>query len=1000
MIRQCFLLAIALLVTSSVFAQRAQVTEYVKSNDDVYVEYMYSRIKENDKVLKDGPFSIITTLDMSDAQWRVNYFNINFTGSHNKGYVHGPISLDYARQIYNAKSGYSESRTCKIRGNFVNGVPNNNITLHYIINNEDLMKINATYKNGYLVGKYYIKSANYWDNYDDFEITGTFGSNGKLTGTWTIVKDEWDNEIQARIKYPEKRTYVNSFATVMPHYDQTLKTYAQQFVANKITADQLLEKGVIIKTEAHNFDTHLDLIVPVLVISWRNLGEYNFRCDSLHDNHQYLKYMTTLTDAGISAFKEYVASRTRMFEVSDILNYDASANVYYYQEDNYPDYEKYYTHPSDDGKVYFTKAQTEQILEAVNERIQQNVAIREEEERQRQLEEQKRKEAQLSSARRLVEKSLDNMVNRTLDEVYSNLSTYYSKSTLELFLPIESYKIENVEFCRDSYFEGVKVTVLLFHPKEVNVETGIVKTYGTVTSRAAFYVDSSNRLDYAKTFTNDNIEKIQIGWEQVNKLASSLNQLKADNRFIKNALESYDKLLSDTEKAQVSKLNVDYFRAEYTSVLNYNKAIQELLVESNGVKQVYANQVDIINAFTENFKGLDLEWKIKVANSNAEIEKYDWSSKFNSYLIPIKNRIDDFAQKRGEIKQLDAELKTLKDGAYVLSVYNKYYANVDISADSNFSTEKLDEVKKTQNGFKEILSAANAKGLSKAIKKAGLTDVNEMMSFAQNYTQSKTPQVEESAKEVAKEPVAKETVAKEQVAKEPIVKDMAVKEAKLSNPVEQKAKGYGQYIDLSGLWHPQDDGSGVSVNVNYIGGYRFNSHLFLGLGTGINMNGEKGKYTLHTSSADAQIFVTYFPHSFISIPIYLHFRADFGKAQNLWRPYMSVSAGYHMSVSPIASALSDNFWCDLEYATEGFWSMEEITNKKNKGLLADINFGINRKLSEKLGMYLGVGLKLEPREELGYARPITTESLDYISASSWSSSEVVCAAKLSIGFSF
>ena len=115
---------------------------------------------------------------------------------------------------------------------------------------------------------------------------------------------------------------------------------------------------------------------------------------------------------------------------------------------------------------------------------------------------------------------------------------------------------------------------------------------------------------------------------------------------------------------------------------------------------------------------------------------------------------------------------------------------------------------------------------------------------------------------------------------------------------------------------------------------------------------------------------------------------------------MSVSAGYHMSVSPIASALSDNFWCDLEYATEGFWSMEEITNKKNKGLLADINFGINRKLSEKLGMYLGVGLKLEPREELGYARPITTENLDYISASSWSSSEVVCAAKLSIGFSF
>lgn len=993
MIRQCFLLAIALLVTSSVFAQRAKKQEIILANNDTYAILEYSVINDNGNVVKDGPFSLTKFSNESNGEYYSYYADLKVNGSLSKELFHGPITYSYMYSVHSRK-GYISTKNIKFKGNFINGKPNGNFTQNFEWDNEAYSKMNVTYKNGNLVGKYYVFLLN------GFEATGNFTADGKMTGVWKVT--EWKKDkVLGDVLITENRTFVNSIATVLPHYDQTLKTYAQQYASKKITIEQLFEKGIVVKSVVHNLDDKVSRIAKnAYVLNWYQIGTVDFDCDDQHNKYQYLDYATTLTDAGISAFKEYVASRTRMFEVSDILNYDASANVYYYQEDNYPDYEKYYTHPSDDGKVYFTKAQTEQILEAVNERIQQNVAIREEEERQRQLEEQKRKEAQLSSARQLVEKSLDNMVNRTLDEVYSNLSTYYSKSTLELFLPIESYKIENVEFCRDSYFEGVKVTVLLFHPKEVNVETGIVKTYGTVTSRAAFYVDSSNRLDYAKTFTNDNIEKIQIGWEQVNKLASSLNQLKADNRFIKNALESYDKLLSDTEKAQVSKLNVDYFRAEYTSVLNYNKAIQELLVESNGVKQVYANQVDIINAFTENFKGLDLEWKIKVANSNAEIEKYDWSSKFNSYLIPIKNRIDDFAQKRGEIKQLDAELKTLKDGAYVLSVYNKYYANVDISADSNFSTEKLDEVKKTQNGFKEILSAANAKGLSKAIKKAGLTDVNEMMSFAQNYTQSKTPQVEESAKEVAKEPVAKETVAKEQVAKEPIVKEVAVKEAKLSNPVEQKAKGYGQYIDLSGLWHPQDDGSGVSVNVNYIGGYRFNSHLFLGLGTGINMNGEKGKYTLHTSSADAQIFVTYFPHSFISIPIYLHFRADFGKAQNLWRPYMSVSAGYHMSVSPIASALSDNFWCDLEYATEGFWSMEEITNKKNKGLLADINFGINRKLSEKLGMYLGVGLKLEPREELGYARPITTESLDYISASSWSSSEVVCAAKLSIGFSF
>ena len=270
------------------------------------------------------------------------------------------------------------------------------------------------------------------------------------------------------------------------------------------------------------------------------------------------------------------------------------------------------------------------------------------------------------------------------------------------------------------------------------------------------------------------------------------------------------------------------------------------------------------------------------------------------------------------------------------------------------------------------------------MKKAKLSDINDIIQVInQNYTPvTASVEVETSQTKNESEPgTAVKTVT-------------AAKERKIKES-GSKNGGYGQYVDLTGLWDFQDNGSGVSVNVNYIGGYRFNKNIFLGLGTGISINDQNGNYYEHktTSASGTELGydITYFPHSFMSIPIYLHFRTDFGKGNRSWNPYISLSAGYHMSIAPIGSAVPGDFWEDWDKITEDMPEYREITNTSNGGLMGEVNFGMNCRLNEKMGMYFGIGFRAESRKE----------SLD-ISTGGASGNGAVPAysTRLSIGLSF
>lgn len=145
------------------------------------------------------------------------------------------------------------------------------------------------------------------------------------------------------------------------------------------------------------------------------------------------------------------------------------------------------------------------------------------------------------------------------------------------------------------------------------------------------------------------------------------------------------------------------------------------------------------------------------------------------------------------------------------------------------------------------------------------------------------------------------------------------------------SKGFWQYVDVSGSWSNRFN----SIGANYIGGYRFNSKLFLGLGVGMNLLSSK---MLLLSDLNNEKISRILPPSKFNLPVFLHFRADI--LDRPWTPYASLSVGAR--VSPFSLV---NYDLCIKY--------------NQSGLLGDLVFGVNRVVSKSLSVYLGVGYRME-----------------------------------------
>ncbi len=101
--------------------------------------------------------------------------------------------------------------------------------------------------------------------------------------------------------------------------------------------------------------------------------------------------------------------------------------------------------------------------------------------------------------------------------------------------------------------------------------------------------------------------------------------------------------------------------------------------------------------------------------------------------------------------------------------------------------------------------------------------------------------------------------------------------------------GYEQSVDLS--YSMLTDGN-TALDINYIGGYRFNNAFFLGLGTGMEHSLTSG--TVY-SSDDGYTPLGALPLPTLNIPVYAHFRVYFMKSRVT--TFIALSAGGRFSTS-------------------------------------------------------------------------------------------------------
>lgn len=158
----------------------------------------------------------------------------------------------------------------------------------------------------------------------------------------------------------------------------------------------------------------------------------------------------------------------------------------------------------------------------------------------------------------------------------------------------------------------------------------------------------------------------------------------------------------------------------------------------------------------------------------------------------------------------------------------------------------------------------------------------------------------------------------ETIVKQPVVTPPqrgAGKGEKKLKAVEIK-RGYQQEVSFA---YSLMFDTGSMINLNYVGGYRFNHHFYVGLGTGLDFStyndngfvcyGEteyEGDQYIHypyiydRDSAESRIgknyiYSAYLPMQTVAVPLYVHLRTYFMKTK--WTPFLAFSAGVRLSSS-------------------------------------------------------------------------------------------------------
>lgn len=193
--------------------------------------------------------------------------------------------------------------------------------------------------------------------------------------------------------------------------------------------------------------------------------------------------------------------------------------------------------------------------------------------------------------------------------------------------------------------------------------------------------------------------------------------------------------------------------------------------------------------------------------------------------------------------------------------------------------------------------------------------------------------LEEQQRLETEKQAAKEAESKAKVEEKARLASLSKEERKseLKALFAKRHSGYGSIVDISYLYSKISNGNDDSINISYIGGYRFNNHIFLGLGVGATMSlGDDVKLLKGEGSA--------LPRGKFSFPAYIHFRYNI--LNRRCTPFFAVSAGGYY-------ALQRSIQLELrEYQYGGF------------GILANPQIGVSYRLTPKSSINFAIGFNL------------------------------------------
>ncbi len=249
----------------------------------------YYIVGEDGGQLKDGQY----TISCPQASYSVSVFpytyklvgSYNMTANLSKGKLNGAISSNFKMTV-TSSNGQSDNEYQTITGNFTNGVPNGT----FIVNAKRTLitKLNATYKNGILVGAFSCDVLG-WDNLPH-KYSGTLTQSGKLNGTWTYLGGTM--LFQNGVLISDNDT--DKGKSTPP----AISALAKQYAAGSITKDALAEKGyTVLKSKIELGKYASTCILRDSGVDFEDLGGCNFEQEAVE--YEYLKQVCYLNKEGV-----------------------------------------------------------------------------------------------------------------------------------------------------------------------------------------------------------------------------------------------------------------------------------------------------------------------------------------------------------------------------------------------------------------------------------------------------------------------------------------------------------------------------------------------------------------------------------------------------------------------------------------------------------------------------------------------------------------------------